>query len=144
MTITFALASRNDADQFQQIAQDVFDSDVSAALLEAFLFDQRHHIVIAKDGEMIIGFASAVDYIHPDKPREMWINEVGVGGAWRGQGIAKKLLSLMLNHCHELGCAEAWVLTEPENAAANALYRSIARKHHPEPKVAIIHSFKLV
>ena len=30
------------------------------------------------DEEQIVGFASAVHYVHPDKPPELWINEMGV------------------------------------------------------------------
>ena len=107
------------------------------------MVDQRHHIVIAKHGETIIGFVSAVDYIHPDKPREMWINEVGVASAWRGHEISKKLLSLIHQHGRVIACVEAWVLTGPQNMAVNALYRTVAQKRDPEAKAAIVHSFRL-
>jgi len=143
MTITFALPGKNDAEQFQHIAEGVFDADLSAASLQSFLNDQRHHILVAKDGETIIGFISAVDCVHPDKARELWINEVGVARAWRGQGIGKRLLSMMLDHGRKLGCAEAWVLTEPENEAANALYRSIERARNLGSTAVVMHSFKL-
>ena len=139
MTISFAFAGLNNAADFQRIEDDVFDNAVSPASLEVFLHDHRHHIAIAKNG----GFVSAVDYIHPDKPRELWINEVGVASAWRGKGIAKQLLSMMLAHGRDIGCAEAWVLTEPENGPANALYRSFADDADAEPTSVILHSFKL-
>jgi ribosomal protein S18 acetylase RimI-like enzyme len=144
MAVTFTLASKNDADQFQDVADDVFDAELSVASLRSFLDDQNHHMVIAKDGAAIIGFVSAVSYVHPDKPWELWINEVGVAPDWRGQGIAKSLMSMMLDHGRNIGCVEAWVLTEPENAAANALYRSVTRKKDAGPATAIMYSFKLV
>jgi len=31
----------------------------------------------------------------------------------------------MLDHARELGCREAWVLTDADNAAAFALYRKL-------------------
>jgi ribosomal protein S18 acetylase RimI-like enzyme len=144
MAITFSLAIKNDAGQFQEVADDVFDAELSVASLRLFLDDQNHHMVIVKDGATIIGFVSAVSYVHPDKPWELWINEVGVAPDWRGQGIAKCLLSMMLEHGRSIGCVEAWVLTEPENAPANALYRSVARKKDAGPTTAIMYSFKLV
>ena len=143
MTITFALATPNDVADFQRIDYDVFDNPVAPASLKAFLDDHRHHIAIAKDGGAIIGFVSAIDYVHPDKPRELWINEVGVASAWRGKGVAKQLLSMMLAHGRDMGCAEAWVVTEPENVPANALYRSIADEGDAEPTLLTLHSFKL-
>lgn len=143
MAITFTLANKNDDDLFQDVAYDVFDAEVSAESLRSFLDDQNHHMVIAQDGAMIIGFVSAVSYIHPDKPWEIWINEVGVAPDWHGQGIAKSLLSMMLDHGRSIGCVEAWVLTEPENTAANALYRSVARKRGNGPAVTLMYSFTL-
>lgn len=143
MTITFAHLDRSNADEFGSVADDVFDAVVSPRWLESFLNDPRHHLVVARADESIIGFVSAVDYVHPDKPREMWINEVGVAADWHGQGIAKRMLSMMLDHARILGCAEAWVLADPENRAANALYRSVAAPDDPQPSVAIMHSFKL-
>ena len=68
---------------------------------------------------------SAVDYVHPDKPRELWINEVGVSPQWQQRGIGKKLLQVMFEHGRSIGCAEAWVLTDPDNAPARKLYRSV-------------------
>lgn len=44
-------------------------------------------------GGALVGFVSAVHYVHPDKPPELWINEVGVGESHRGQSIGKRLHS---------------------------------------------------
>lgn len=144
MAIRFTLVGRDDINQFRSVANDVFDATLSADALQSFLANESHHMVIAWASDTIIGFVSAVDYIHPDKPREMWINEVGVAKAWRGQQIAKKLVSKMLDHGRTIGCTEAWVLADPDNVAANSLYRSIAAKHDPKPTTAVMHTFKLI
>jgi hypothetical protein len=61
--------------------------------VETRIHDPRHHLAVAVEANVIVGFASEVHYVHPDKPPELWINEVGVVG-------------------HSLGCREPWVLTE--------------------------------
>jgi aminoglycoside 6'-N-acetyltransferase I len=93
-----------------------------------FLADPRHHIVAAIDNDIMIGFASAVHYIHPDKPAELWINEVGVASSHHKQGIGKAIMKEMLRLGHELGCKVAWVLTERDNIPANGLYKSVGGK----------------
>ena len=105
-------------------ADDVFDNLVDPAQAAAFLADSRHHIVVATVDGVVIGFASAVHYVHPDKPPELWINEVGVAGAYQGRGIGKAIMHAMLTLGRQLGCVNAWVLTEDDNSAARNLYRS--------------------
>lgn len=71
-----------------------------------------------------MGFASGVHYVHPDKPAELFINEVGVADTHQGRGIARRLMQTLLDHGRGLGCVTAWVGTEQSNAAANRLYAS--------------------
>jgi GNAT superfamily N-acetyltransferase len=102
---------------------DVFDYALDPRAIREFLIDPRHHLVVAVDDGMVIGFASAVHYVHPDKPwPELWINEVGVASTHRGRGVGRAILQSLLNLGRELGCAEAWVLTERGNNAAMRLY----------------------
>jgi aminoglycoside 6'-N-acetyltransferase I len=77
------------------------------------------------DEEQIVGFASAVHYVHPDKPPEFWINEMGVAPTHRRRGLGSLLLRALFTRAQELGCREAWVLTERGNGAATSLYSSV-------------------
>jgi aminoglycoside 6'-N-acetyltransferase I len=106
-------------------ASDVFDNAVRAELAGEFLSDPRHHMAAALDDDVIVGFVSAVHYVHPDKPAELWINEVGVAQSHRKRGLAKQMMQTMLAHGRALGCNVAWVLTDTDNAAARALYASV-------------------
>ena len=80
--------------------------------------------MVAIQDETVIGFASAVHYIHPDKPTELWINEVAVTPGEHGKGVGKAIMKELLALGKRIGCANAWVLTDRSNTAANALYRS--------------------
>ena len=77
--------------------------------------------------------ASAVHYVHPDKPPDLWINEVGVASSHRGRGIGQALLATLFEHGRALGCAEAWVLTDEENAAARRLYARAGGREEAQP-----------
>jgi aminoglycoside 6'-N-acetyltransferase I len=72
-----------------------------------------------------VGFASGVHYVHPDKPAELWINEVGVAPSHLRRGLAQALLRLLFDVGRSLGCSQAWVLTDRENTAAMRLYASV-------------------
>lgn len=123
--IEVRLLGPDDADVLGRVADDVFDDPLDVRATAAFLRDPRHHLVVALDAGMVVGFASAVDYVHPDKPSpELWINEVGVAGSHRGRGIATAILRRLFDHARDLGCAAAWVLTERDNQGALRLYAS--------------------
>jgi ribosomal protein S18 acetylase RimI-like enzyme len=107
------------------VAPEVFDNPVDPKLARDFLADPHHHIAVALDENVVVGFASGVDYIHPDKPSEMFINEVATAPTHRGQGVAKRVLAVLIGHAKNNGCVNAWVLTDSANAGANALYTSL-------------------
>jgi aminoglycoside 6'-N-acetyltransferase I len=116
--------SANDAAILDRVAPDVFDEPIDPARAAAYLADPRHHMVVAiKDG-VVAGQCAGVIYRHPDKPAELFIDEVGVTPALQRQGIARRLLGEMLARGRALGCAEAWVGTEHDNKPARRLYES--------------------
>lgn len=121
---TIKTLTQDDLALLTSTADDVFDNPVDENFAREFLNDPRHHIVVAISDGAIVGFASAVHYIHPDKPPELWINEVGVAESHQGRGIGKALMKEMLQLGHGLGCKNAWVLTDRGNEPANRLYRS--------------------
>ena len=106
------------------VAPDVFDDALDPRLVAEFLGDGRHHLAVAVDQGQVVGFASGVHYVHPDKPSELWINEVGVAPGHQGRGIGKAVVRMLLQHGKRLGCREAWVLTDRDNQAAMRLYAS--------------------
>ena len=118
----FRLANPDDAAALARAAESVFDHPVDPALTSEFLADPRHHLAIAVEGGRIVGMASGVHYIHPDKAPELWVNEVGVAPTHRGRGLGRRVLSVLLDHGRALGCREAWLLTDDSNIAARRMY----------------------
>jgi GNAT superfamily N-acetyltransferase len=124
-TPTIRLLRPDDAAVLANVADDVFDQDINPRWTAEFLNDPRHHMVVALLGNQVIGMASAVHYVHPDKPPEMWVNEVSVAPPHRQRGIGRQLVAALFSRGRELGCKEAWLGTEELNAAARRLYASV-------------------
>ncbi len=141
MSITYRLATINDLALLESTQSGVFDNPVSAIFAREFLADPRHHLAMALDGDQIVGFASAVHYLHPDKAPQLWINEVGVTECHRRQGIGQQLLHCLFEHARLLNCQQAWVLTEGGNEAACRLYASLPGVR--VPKQAVMFEFDL-
>jgi GNAT superfamily N-acetyltransferase len=120
--VEFRLATPHDATTLARAADGVFDHGVDSTLAAEFLSDPRHHLAIAIEDGRIVGMASGVHYVHPDKTPELWVNEVGVAPSHRGRGLGRRVLGVLLDHGRVLGCTEAWLLTDEANAAARRMY----------------------
>lgn len=103
-------------------AEGVFDDPLRPDMAARFLAHPDHHLFGAISDARLIGFVSAITYLHPDKPVELWINEVGVHEDFHRRGIGRQLLLATLDHARALACAGAWVLTNSGNSAARGLY----------------------
>lgn len=124
-----------------RVADGVFDGALDSALAAEFLADPRHHLVVASDDGLVVGFARGVDYMHPDKPPELFISEVAVAATHQRMGLGRALVTSLIEIGRRMGCHEAWVLTEPGNRAARALYAAAGGEESPE--ASIMFSFRL-
>lgn len=117
MLVEVHLAVEGDETLFRTLAPDVFDRPVQPDLLSAFLRDPRHHMIYALSGRTLVGFVSAVHYLHPDKPAQLWINQISVTPMMQRQKIGSRLIRRLLDHGAVLDCTEAWALAETERTA---------------------------
>lgn len=109
----------------------VGDEDVIRRLAEnapqtALLADDGTIFLAAFDGDDPIGFVFGYDLPRRrGAPSILFVYEIDVEPAYQRRGIAKRLLTELLRIGHSRGAAEAFVLTDHDNVAANALYASL-------------------
>jgi aminoglycoside 6'-N-acetyltransferase I len=120
-----------DGPVLDRVAPEVFDEPVRPDRLSAYLAEPGHVLFVAlKNGE-VVGQVACVVHRHPDKVTELYVDEVGVTPALQRQGVAKAMMQAAFAWGREQGCREAWVGTEPDNAPAIALYRSLGEAPVP-------------
>ena len=88
----------------------------------ALLADERTIFVVAFDCDEPVGFAFG--YLLPRRHGDaeiLFVYELDVNESHRRRGIATRLMRELIR----LGGAPAFVLTEPDNHAANRTYRSL-------------------
>ena len=120
------LVTAETAHLLERVAPDVFDHAVRPELLAEFLANPMNHLVVAVADGSVIGMATAISCVHPDKPRQLFVNEVGVAGPYRRAGVGRRLV-------------EAWVATETSNAPARALYRATGGQEDAELAVVYVY-----
>jgi ribosomal protein S18 acetylase RimI-like enzyme len=107
------------------------DDDVIRAIAEAephtaLLADPKVIFLVAFDGDAPVGFVFGYELArrHGD-PEMLFVYELGVDETHRRRGIATRLMNELLGIAEEDGVTDAFVLTEPGNEAANALYAKL-------------------
>jgi ribosomal protein S18 acetylase RimI-like enzyme len=114
----------SDAAVLARVADEVFDEPVDPKRIAAYLAEPGHIMLVALSGEEVIAQVAAVIHRHPDKPTELYLDEVGVAPAFQRQGLARRMLDEMFAIGRAAGCEEAWVGTELDNGPARRLYES--------------------
>ncbi len=139
MAVEIRRMGPGDGALFDSIAPEVFDEPVRPRRFGAYLRAPGHLMVLALEDGVVVGQCAAVVHRHPDKPDELYVDEVGTATTHLRHGIARAMLAEMFAWGRELGCEEAWLGTEFDNEAANALYRATGGK----PDHMMYYEFKL-
>lgn len=107
------------------------DEDVVRALAEdkpqaALLADERTLFLAAFAGSEPVGFVFGYELLrrHGD-PSILFVYEIEVGAAHRGQGVGASLLRMLAALARERGIRTGFVLTNASNDAAMRLYQSL-------------------
>jgi ribosomal protein S18 acetylase RimI-like enzyme len=121
-------------------APHLFDEPPTAEWTDRFLASAGHHVLFAVLDGQDVGFVSGVEMTHPDKGTEMFLYELGVDDAARGQGAGKALVTALRDLAEDRGCYGMWVLTDEDNEAAVRTYRG-AGGGDPDPQVLVAWTF---
>jgi ribosomal protein S18 acetylase RimI-like enzyme len=118
-------------------ASELFDGLARDDATRRFLSEPGHHLLVAYVGDAAAGFVSGVELTHPDKGTEMFLYELAVAEPFQRRGIGKALVAELAAIARHAGCYDMWVLTEDDNTAALATYRSTGAVRDPDPVLLV-------
>lgn len=131
MPTTLIELTTDNQSALDQIAEGVFDHPLIPEQLEAFLSCPRHTMAIAIHDGLVVGMASAVEYFHPDKKPQLWINEVAVAPDFQNRQIGRRLVRFIIDIGRSRGCVAAWLGTDVNNIPGQKCFGSVANGHPP-------------
>lgn len=130
-TITIRVLGPDDVEVLDRVRPGTFDEELNPVYSWAFLSTGVNAIVVAMDRGDVIGFASGTVILHPDKPRQFYISELGVHGDFEDQGIAERLMERLRNVAAERGCEEMWGVADTSNVTTQDLFKSLGGAESP-------------
>ncbi|MCG2783807.1 MAG: GNAT family N-acetyltransferase [Anaerolineae bacterium] len=125
MTVEIIQIDESNMGLLKSIDQDIFDEKIDPVRLAALLKEQNHILLAAITEGMVVGQVLAQIHRHPDKPTELYIDDLAVSETVQRRGIATRLLEHLFEIAAKRGCQEIWVATEPENEPAKKFYGSL-------------------
>jgi len=113
--------------------------------LEAFLGNPANYLLIAEAGDEAAGFLMAYRLERADREAgQMFVYEIGVTAAWRGQGLGTALVEEITALARAEGMFEAFVLTSRGNEAARRLYACTGGRIEDDSAVLFVYPFGAV
>jgi len=131
MLIEVVRLTSDDATLLTNVADSVFDEAIDPGRADVFLADSSHLLVVALDGDLVVGQCAAVITRHPDRPSDLYLDDLAVTPSHQRQGIARRMVDEMIDWGRSLNCKTAWLLTGSDNAAARAFYEAQGAKAVP-------------
>lgn len=125
MTVEIVQLDQSNMDVLNNYDEDIYDEKIIPHRLAAVLGEQNHIILVAILDGVVIGQVLAVIHRHPDKPTELYIDDLAVSERFQRRGIATRLLEKLFSIGVKRGCEEVWVATEPDNEPAKKFYDSL-------------------
>jgi ribosomal protein S18 acetylase RimI-like enzyme len=119
---------RHNIELLSNVAADVFDAAIDSRRVADYVAASHHIMLVAVRDRRVIGQVLAVVHRHPDKPSELYIDDLGVAEDCHRQGVATQLLKRAIVLGKQSGCEEIWVGVEPDNEIAKTFYKSLGLK----------------
>lgn len=129
--IEYHLITADNASLLDHIETGVYEAPIKADFLAASLANPHQILVVAVANDVVVGKAQAYVFYFPEKPAEIYIEEIDVAKKWRRQGVASALMNAVGAEGKKHGIVEYWLVTEKDNDGARALYE---RTTHKEQK----------
>jgi aminoglycoside 6'-N-acetyltransferase I len=125
--IAIIRVSTDDSTLLDRVVEGVFNHPIDRARLVEYLAQPSTMLVVARDGEMVVGQVKAAQHWHPDKSADLYVDEVMVAPSHQRRGIARAMLAEVERWARERGCADIWLAADAENRGAQALYEGFAQ-----------------
>lgn len=116
-----------DGARIHQLISDCPPLDVNSVY--AYLLLAGHFAdtcVVAEHQERLVGFISA--YIPPNQPDVLFIWQVAVHSAARGQGLGQRMLHHLLERTGSEGIRYMETTVSPDNQASRSMFQGVARQ----------------
>jgi ribosomal protein S18 acetylase RimI-like enzyme len=93
-------------------------------LLDRFLEEKNAYGFVAKDNDIIAGFAYGYVLVRPDGLRDFYLHAIDIMEKYQGHGYGTELKNYINAHSKSIGCRKLFLITNKSNIPACRCYDS--------------------
>ena len=125
MSVVITRITEQTAAVLDRVADEVFDHAIDQDRVAAYLATPLQMMCVAVDDGLVVGQVRSAVFLHPDRPPELYVENLGVAPTRQRRGIATRLMDEAFRFGREHGCVDMYVCTEADNEQAIGFYRSL-------------------
>ena len=91
-------------------------------LLNTFLEEKNAFGYVAKDDDMIVGFAYGYVLVRPDGLRDFYLHAIDIMKKYQKHGYGTELMKYIYAHSKSIGCRKLFLITNKSNVPACSCY----------------------
>ena len=110
--------------------------------LTKFINENNTYGFIAKENNIVAGFATGYLLVHPDGRKVFYFDSIDVMPEFQNKGIGTKLMNYSREYAKKLGCYEMFLLTNKSNISACKCYEKAGGISESNDDVVYVYDFK--
>ena len=112
--------------------------NVSTSTTRAFLERSENVLLLACQGDQVIGSLNGYSLIHPDRSSPQFLlYEIDVLPSFQNKGVGQTLVGAFIDLARQYQAFEVWVLTNASNGSAMKMYQKCGFKRKNQDDVML-------
>ena len=99
-------------------------AEYNEVLLNAFLEEKNTYSYVAKEDNVIVGFAYGYLLIRPDGLRDFYLHAIDIMENYQNFGYGTELMKYIIAHSKSIGCRKLFLITNKSNISACRCYEN--------------------
>ena len=117
----YKVLEKQDIQLMESFADDE-NTKYDEVLLNAFLEENNAFGYVAKDDDMIVGFAYGYVLVRPDGLRDFYLHAIDIMKNHQNHGYGTELMKYIYAHSKSIGCRKLFLITNKSNVPACSCY----------------------
>ena len=139
--IEYKLLEETDLELMLDFVDDESTAYSKESLLE-FISNKNNFGFIAKEKNIIKGFAFGYTLVKPDGRKVFYLDAIDVMTEYQGKGIGTNIISFACNYSKNIGCYKMYLITNRSNKSDCKCYENAGGINNADDEVMYVYDFR--